>query len=123
MQTPNHVRITDFGLAKLLDYNEEEYIAAGGKVLSATISFPSTLEYKRQEKYFPFEEQIFLDLKKKIPPQKNKKHLYILTFSPWLFINFCDWFSYFMKIIIMIIKLKNILKQKSSFSLLSETNL
>lgn len=32
LQTPNHVRITDFGLAKLLDYNEEEYIAAGGKM-------------------------------------------------------------------------------------------
>lgn len=32
LQTPSHVRITDFGLAKLLDYNEEEYIAAGGKM-------------------------------------------------------------------------------------------
>ncbi|XP_014767891.1 epidermal growth factor receptor isoform X1 [Octopus bimaculoides] len=32
LQTPNQIRITDFGLAKLLDYNEEEYIAAGGKM-------------------------------------------------------------------------------------------
>ncbi|GAB1602446.1 epidermal growth factor receptor-like isoform X2 [Argonauta hians] len=32
LQTPNQIRITDFGLAKLLDYNEEEYVAAGGKM-------------------------------------------------------------------------------------------
>lgn len=32
VQTPTQVKITDFGLAKLLDYNEEEYRAAGGKV-------------------------------------------------------------------------------------------
>lgn len=32
VQTPNCVKITDFGLAKLLDSNEEEYKAAGGKM-------------------------------------------------------------------------------------------
>lgn len=32
VQTPNCVKITDFGLAKLLDINEEEYKAAGGKM-------------------------------------------------------------------------------------------
>lgn len=32
VQTPTQVKITDFGLAKLLDYNEDEYHAAGGKV-------------------------------------------------------------------------------------------
>lgn len=32
VQTPNQVKITDFGLAKLLAYNEGEYHAAGGKV-------------------------------------------------------------------------------------------
>ncbi|XP_037089788.1 epidermal growth factor receptor-like [Pollicipes pollicipes] len=32
VQTPNSVKITDFGLAKLLDINEEEYKAAGGKM-------------------------------------------------------------------------------------------
>ena len=32
VQTPNCVKITDFGLAKLLDYNEEEYKADGGKM-------------------------------------------------------------------------------------------
>ncbi|XP_018020584.1 epidermal growth factor receptor isoform X2 [Hyalella azteca] len=32
VQTPNLVKITDFGLAKLLDGNEEEYKAAGGKM-------------------------------------------------------------------------------------------
>ncbi|XP_068219900.1 epidermal growth factor receptor isoform X3 [Palaemon carinicauda] len=32
VQTPNCVKITDFGLAKLLDYNEDEYKAAGGKM-------------------------------------------------------------------------------------------
>ncbi|XP_020278883.1 epidermal growth factor receptor isoform X2 [Pseudomyrmex gracilis] len=32
VQTPNCVKITDFGLAKLLDVNEEQYKAAGGKM-------------------------------------------------------------------------------------------
>ncbi|KAK5642470.1 hypothetical protein RI129_008637 [Pyrocoelia pectoralis] len=32
VQTPACVKITDFGLAKLLDINEEEYKAAGGKM-------------------------------------------------------------------------------------------
>lgn len=32
VQTPNCIKITDFGLAKLLDINEEQYKAAGGKM-------------------------------------------------------------------------------------------
>ncbi|KAI1292179.1 Epidermal growth factor receptor [Halotydeus destructor] len=32
LQTPGCVKITDFGLAKLLDINEDEYKAAGGKM-------------------------------------------------------------------------------------------
>lgn len=32
VQTPNCVKITDFGLAKLLDINEEVYKAGGGKM-------------------------------------------------------------------------------------------
>lgn len=32
VQTPSLVKITDFGLAKLLDVNEDEYRAAGGKM-------------------------------------------------------------------------------------------
>ncbi|XP_074598679.1 epidermal growth factor receptor [Brevipalpus obovatus] len=32
LQTPGLIKITDFGLAKLLDINEEEYIADGGKM-------------------------------------------------------------------------------------------
>jgi len=32
VQTPHCVKITDFGLAKLLDINEDEYKAAGGKM-------------------------------------------------------------------------------------------
>ncbi|KAI5640359.1 protein tyrosine kinase domain-containing protein [Phthorimaea operculella] len=32
VQNPNTVKITDFGLAKLLDINEDEYKAAGGKM-------------------------------------------------------------------------------------------
>lgn len=32
VQTPNCVKITDFGLAKLLDIDEDEYKAAGGKM-------------------------------------------------------------------------------------------
>ena len=40
VQRPGQVKITDFGLAKLLDYNEEEFHASGGKVeymLSANV--------------------------------------------------------------------------------------
>jgi len=32
VQNPNVVKITDFGLAKLLDSNEDVFKAAGGKV-------------------------------------------------------------------------------------------
>lgn len=32
VQTPGCIKITDFGLAKLLDINEEQYKASGGKV-------------------------------------------------------------------------------------------
>lgn len=32
VQSAKQVKITDFGLAKLLDYNNTEYHAAGGKV-------------------------------------------------------------------------------------------
>ena len=32
VQSAGQVKITDFGLAKLLDYNEDEYHAAGGKM-------------------------------------------------------------------------------------------
>ena len=32
VQTPSCVKITDFGLAKLLDINEDEYKAHGGKM-------------------------------------------------------------------------------------------
>src|SRR6218665_636584 len=35
VQGPAQVRITDFGLAKLLNYNEEHYQATGGKVSAA----------------------------------------------------------------------------------------
>lgn len=32
VRNPNHVKITDFGLARLLDIDETEYHADGGKV-------------------------------------------------------------------------------------------
>lgn len=34
VKTPQHVKITDFGLAKLLNADEKEYHADGGKVCS-----------------------------------------------------------------------------------------
>lgn len=34
VKSPNHIKITDFGLARLLDVNEKEYNADGGKVRS-----------------------------------------------------------------------------------------
>lgn len=38
VKSPNHIKITDFGLARLLDVNEKEYNADGGKV-NRDISF------------------------------------------------------------------------------------
>lgn len=32
VKSPNHIKITDFGLARLLDADEKEYSADGGKV-------------------------------------------------------------------------------------------
>lgn len=32
VKSPNHIKITDFGLARLLDVDEKEYNADGGKV-------------------------------------------------------------------------------------------
>lgn len=32
VKSPNHIMITDFGLARLLDADEKEYNADGGKV-------------------------------------------------------------------------------------------
>lgn len=39
VKSPNHIKITDFGLARLLDVNEKEYNADGGKVNRLTF-FP-----------------------------------------------------------------------------------
>lgn len=36
VKTPQHVKITDFGLAKLLNADEKEYHADGGKVCTNT---------------------------------------------------------------------------------------
>ncbi len=32
VKSPNHIKITDFGLARLLDADEKEYNSDGGKV-------------------------------------------------------------------------------------------
>lgn len=40
VKTPNHVKITDFGLAKLLASDEQEYHADGGKVCVLLIPLP-----------------------------------------------------------------------------------
>lgn len=37
VKSPNHIKITDFGLARLLDVNEKEYNADGGKVRQAFV--------------------------------------------------------------------------------------
>ena len=37
VKTPQHVKITDFGLAKLLGAEEKEYHAEGGKVRSRLV--------------------------------------------------------------------------------------
>ena len=38
VKSPNHIKITDFGLARLLDVNEKEYNADGGKVHQNTFT-------------------------------------------------------------------------------------
>lgn len=43
VKNPNHVKITDFGLAKLLTANEKEYHADGGKV--CVFGLPSAAQY------------------------------------------------------------------------------
>lgn len=42
VKTPQHVKITDFGLAKLLNADEKEYHADGGKVGTETMVVPCT---------------------------------------------------------------------------------
>lgn len=37
VKTPQHVKITDFGLAKLLSADEKEYHADGGKVCVSSV--------------------------------------------------------------------------------------
>uniref|UniRef100_A0AAY4AEE6 receptor protein-tyrosine kinase n=1 Tax=Denticeps clupeoides TaxID=299321 RepID=A0AAY4AEE6_9TELE len=37
VKSPNHIKITDFGLARLLDVNEKEYNADGGKVRTSAL--------------------------------------------------------------------------------------
>ena len=39
VNAPGQVKITDFGLAKLLDYNEDTFQATGGKVTNIYIVF------------------------------------------------------------------------------------
>lgn len=52
VKTPQHVKITDFGLAKLLTADEKEYHADGGKVgwrwNQSDISLWGQLEQKKQ---------------------------------------------------------------------------
>lgn len=47
VKSPNHIKITDFGLARLLDVNEKEYNADGGKVN------PVTHEISRMKQAIP----------------------------------------------------------------------
>uniref|UniRef100_A0A8B9H564 receptor protein-tyrosine kinase n=1 Tax=Astyanax mexicanus TaxID=7994 RepID=A0A8B9H564_ASTMX len=45
VKTPNHVKITDFGLAKLLNANEKEYHSDGGKVPIKWMALESILHW------------------------------------------------------------------------------
>uniref|UniRef100_A0A3Q1ELU9 Receptor protein-tyrosine kinase n=1 Tax=Acanthochromis polyacanthus TaxID=80966 RepID=A0A3Q1ELU9_9TELE len=45
LKNPNHVKITDFGLAKLLTANEKEYHADGGKVPIKWMALESILQW------------------------------------------------------------------------------
>lgn len=46
VKTPQHVKITDFGLAKLLGAEEKEYHAEGGKVRDRLVGQPA---FSRQQ--------------------------------------------------------------------------
>lgn len=57
VKSPNHIKITDFGLARLLDADEKEYNADGGKVgvsggvcMCATHTMGETKSPWRQER-------------------------------------------------------------------------
>lgn len=50
VKTPQHVKITDFGLAKLLGADEKEYHAEGGKVKHTAHLPVSVLAHKPQTK-------------------------------------------------------------------------
>ncbi|KAL6484315.1 hypothetical protein MHYP_G00063600 [Metynnis hypsauchen] len=47
VKSPNHIKITDFGLARLLDGDEKEYNADGGKV-SDSLSLISAQQLVRR---------------------------------------------------------------------------
>ena len=49
VRTPNHVKITDFGLAKMLDIREESYQAEGGKVREIFAAFISCLDFIKHQ--------------------------------------------------------------------------
>ncbi len=49
VKSPNHIKITDFGLARLLDVNEKEYNADGGKVNQSELMHFTLLDNKSQK--------------------------------------------------------------------------
>ena len=50
VKTPNHVKITDFGLAKMLDVKEDIYYAEGGKVSLFFVKLSKGLFNENNEK-------------------------------------------------------------------------
>lgn len=55
VKNPNHVKITDFGLARLLDIDETEYHADGGKVRrGCSTGVVCTPLKKRSSHIYPF---------------------------------------------------------------------
>lgn len=56
VKTPNHVKITDFGLARLLGAEEKEYHADGGKVGHYILN---TLNNKKTKKYKKYEQTLY----------------------------------------------------------------
>lgn len=48
VKSPNHIKITDFGLARLLDADEKEYNADGGKVSVSLLCLPLSTHFCTQ---------------------------------------------------------------------------
>ncbi|KAK7893678.1 hypothetical protein WMY93_022830 [Mugilogobius chulae] len=73
VKSPNHIKITDFGLARLLDGDEKEYNADGGKNFNfACTRFPGVFIRSKQSCVFGKRDYTFISgASPQTPPCKS----------------------------------------------------